>query len=50
MGLRLREIGLSVGTAASALRTAVTLAREVGLDWPAAEQLNDEALDLRLYA
>jgi len=50
LGLSLRAIGLSVGTAASAVWLAVKRAREAGLDWAAVEQLDDEALDGRLYA
>lgn len=50
LGLSYREIGLSVGTAASGVWLAIKRAEAAGLDWPAVQQLDDQALDARLYA
>jgi transposase len=50
LGLSYREIGLSVGTAASGVWLAVKRAEAAGLDWAAVVALDDGALDARLYA
>ena len=50
LGLSYREIGLSIGAAASGVWLAVKRAEAVGMDWGAVEKLDDDELDARLYA
>ena len=50
LGLSYREIGLSVGAAVGAVWLAVKRAQDAGLDWAGVRDLDDGALDARLYA
>jgi transposase len=50
LGLSYREIGLSVGAAVGAVWLAVKRAQDAGLDWVGVRDLDDGALDARLYA
>lgn len=50
LGLSYREIALSVGTAVGAVWLAVKRAQDAGLDWAGVRDLDDGALDARLYA
>jgi hypothetical protein len=49
LGLAHRAIAQSVGVSLGAVATALSRARNVGLNWEQVEQLGDDALEERLY-
>jgi transposase len=49
LGLAHRAIAQSVGISLGAVSTALARARTVGLDWAKVEQLEDDALEQRVY-
>jgi len=49
VGLGKRKIAASLGISASAVGGCLRRAREAGVDWPLAEEMTDEALEVSLY-
>lgn len=49
LGRSHREVAASLGVSVGAVSGVEQRARNAGLDWPAAEALDDEALELQLY-
>jgi len=48
-GLSDRQIAHAVGSARSTVQECIRRCREVGLAWPLAPELDEEALHIRLY-
>jgi len=48
-GLKGRQIAAAIGSALSTVQECLRRAREAGLTWPLPDELNDEALQARLY-
>ena len=48
-GLSDRKIAAAIGSARSTVQECLRRAREAGIAWPLAQDLNDEALHARLY-
>jgi transposase len=49
LGLSHRDVAASLGVSIGAVSQAEARARDAGLDWLTVEQLDDDALELRLY-